>query len=139
MARKTSIQTGAYLMDSAKIALVNFLSRQFARSNSRKATLIVLERLVGTAIKSCANIGWFVWDERREGMKEAIRIIHCAARMPMFHGSTTANVVDEILASCGGQIICNGHLREFVFTKITENSFTFKTEDWHKKTYGRHT
>ena len=71
-------------------------------------------------------------------MTEAVRIINCAAKMPIFHGSTTADVVDGILASCGGQIICNGHLREFVFTRITEKSFTFKTEDWYEKTHGSH-
>ena len=70
-------------------------------------------------------------------MKEYQRIMHNAASMPGYHGTTTADVVDQILDACGGQVICNGSIREFVFTPITQKSFSFKTEDWYAKTYGR--
>ena len=63
-------------------------------------------------------------------MREAVRIMNGAASLPAFHGSTTSDVVDEILDVCEGFVLCRGVLREFVFTKITERSFTFKTKGW---------
>ena len=65
-------------------------------------------------------------------MDEANRIISGACKNPLWNGSVTVDVVDKILESCGGQIICNGRLRKFKFTKITNKSFTFKTVDWFK-------
>ena len=65
-------------------------------------------------------------------MKEAIMIMNNAAKIPLYHGSTIVNVVDEIMDSCGGQILCNGQLREFVFTRITDKSFKFKTENYNE-------
>jgi hypothetical protein len=70
-------------------------------------------------------------------MEEYKRIMHNAAVMPGYNGTTTAAVVDKILDICGGQIFCNGALRDFVFTPITKNHYRFHTEDWYEKTYGR--
>lgn len=67
---------------------------------------------------------------------EVDRIIHNSAKMPMYNGTTSASNVDKILDITGGQIFCNGSLRQFVFTPITANTFSFKTEDWYAKTYG---
>lgn len=70
-------------------------------------------------------------------MQEYQRIMHNAAVMPGYHGVVTSDVVDQILDACGGQIFCQGSLRDFVFTPITPTSFKFHTEDWYAKTYGR--
>lgn len=75
--------------------------------------------------------------EIRDAVEEANRIMRASCRVPLWHGSTTADVVDEILKSCGGQVICNGRLRNFVFTPITKNSFLFKTENWYEKVHGK--
>ena len=69
--------------------------------------------------------------KRKEGeMSEANRILGNCARVPQYHGSVTADEVDEIMGICGGEVFCNGHLREFVFKKITPKTFTFKTIPW---------
>jgi len=60
-------------------------------------------------------------------MNEANRIINNCARSPIWHGSVTADEVDEIMAICGGEVLCCGCLRKFVFEKVTEKSYTFKT------------
>ena len=62
-----------------------------------------------------------------KAMNEANRIINSCAVNPLWHGSLTREEVDAILAICGGEVFCNGHLRKFEFRKITEKSYIFKT------------
>ena len=64
-------------------------------------------------------------------MSESGRIINNSCRMAIYHGTTTADVVDEILDKTGGQVMCGGYLREFVFTPITKKTFKFKTQGWY--------
>ena len=60
-------------------------------------------------------------------MSEASRIVGNMAHMAGYHGTTTADVVDEILANFSNPIFCYGQAREMVFTSITQNTFSFKT------------
>jgi hypothetical protein len=61
-----------------------------------------------------------------ETESEARRILGNMCRMPSYHGTTTADVVDEV---CKGSlsVFCNGYLRKVVFEQITKNSFSFRT------------
>jgi len=61
-------------------------------------------------------------------MNEAERILNNMARMPGYHGTTTKDVVDEMCERFSLAVFCNGHLRNIVFTPITDKSFSFKTE-----------
>jgi len=60
-------------------------------------------------------------------MSEARRIVGNMCRMPDYHGTTTADVVDEICENTGTFIFCNGRGRNIVFTPITQKSFAFKS------------
>ena len=60
-------------------------------------------------------------------MEEAERILSCCAVVPIWHGSTTVEVVDKIMDICGGEVLCNGRLRKFEFKQITPKTFSFKT------------
>jgi hypothetical protein len=68
--------------------------------------------------------------------KEANRIMNNCARIPGWHGTISKQIVNEILESCGGEIMCNGHLREFEFTTITPDMYSFKTVNWYDKHRG---
>ena len=59
---------------------------------------------------------------------EATRIVSNMAVMPGYNGTTTADVVDEILSRFDTLVILNGYGRRMVFSKITDKSFSFKTE-----------
>ena len=60
-------------------------------------------------------------------MNEAHRIVSNMARMPSYHGTTTAEVVDEICRNFSTFVMCNGYGRNIVFTPITKNTIAFKT------------
>lgn len=59
---------------------------------------------------------------------EASRIVGNMCRMASFHGTTTAAVVDEIFERFSNPVYCCGQPRNMVFTKITDKTFSFKTE-----------
>lgn len=64
-----------------------------------------------------------------EVKREARRIVGNMARVPLYHGTTTPDVVDEIcLRYNASMIYCNGHGRKMIFTPITQNTIAFKTE-----------
>ena len=58
---------------------------------------------------------------------EADRIVGNMSRMPGFHGTTTAAIVDEICDRFSTFFYCNGCGRNMVFTPITANTIAFKT------------
>lgn len=60
---------------------------------------------------------------------EATMIANNMARMPGYEGTTTAEVVDNILSRFSTLIFCNGYGRRMIFTKITDKFFSFKTVD----------
>jgi len=65
--------------------------------------------------------------EQEEICREADRIMNGCATNDLWHGSCAVEVVDVIMASCGGDLMCRGQLREFVFTRVTAKTYKFKT------------
>jgi len=61
-------------------------------------------------------------------MNEADRIVGNMYRMAGYHGTTTADVVDDICANHSMIVICYGQVRRMVFTPITAKTIAFKTE-----------
>ena len=61
-------------------------------------------------------------------MDEAARIVGNMCRMSAYHGTTTTDVVDEILSRFSNPIFCNGRGRNMVFVPVTHNTMAFKTE-----------
>ena len=61
-------------------------------------------------------------------MDEAQRIVSNMARMPLYNGTTSPEVVDEICRRFSTFILCSGYGRNMVFTPITKNTIAFKTE-----------
>jgi hypothetical protein len=60
--------------------------------------------------------------------QEAFRIVGNMCQMAAYHGTTTVDVVDEILSSFSNPIFCYGRARNMVFVPITAKTFSFKTE-----------
>jgi hypothetical protein len=59
---------------------------------------------------------------------EAHRILGNMSSMAGYHGSCSAAVVDYMVENYSLLVFCNGYLRKIVFTPITKNNYTFKTE-----------
>jgi hypothetical protein len=62
-------------------------------------------------------------------MSEASRIMGNLCSNPLWHGTTTTAVVDEICKNYSTFILCNGYGRNVVFTPITENTISYHTVD----------
>lgn len=60
--------------------------------------------------------------------KEASRIVGNMTQMVGYHGTASAEVVDEILSRFSNPVFCYGEARNMVFTPITTKTFAFKTE-----------
>ena len=60
--------------------------------------------------------------------QEAHRILRNMSSMAGYHGTTTADVVEYMCENYSMTVFCYGHLRNIVFTPITNRSFAFKTE-----------
>lgn len=56
------------------------------------------------------------------------RIAQNIAVMSGYHGTMTAEEVDEFCERFNTKQFCNGYLRQIVFTPITTNTFKFHTE-----------
>lgn len=60
--------------------------------------------------------------------REAQRIVGNMARVALYNGTTTPEVVDEICQHYSVEMIyCNGEGRKMIFTPITQNTIAFKT------------
>ena len=59
---------------------------------------------------------------------EARRILNNMASMSACHGTTSAAVVDYMCQEWSDTVFCHGRLRQIVFTPITANSYSFRTE-----------
>jgi hypothetical protein len=59
---------------------------------------------------------------------EASRIVRNMTQMAEYHGTTSVDVVDEILSRFSNPIFCWGQARNMVFTPITTRHMAFKTE-----------
>jgi len=68
-------------------------------------------------------------------MGRATEIINWCASNPFTNGTCSREVVNEIL-SRGNTVICCGHLREFEFTVITPEIYSYKTVNWYNKHKG---
>ncbi len=65
---------------------------------------------------------------REDIAKEASRLLGNMARIAGYHGTASAAVVDYMCENFSMTVFCNGYLRNIVFTPITKNHFSFKTE-----------
>ena len=59
---------------------------------------------------------------------EARRILNNMASIAAYHGTTSTAVVDYMCQEWSDTVFCHGHLRQIVFTPITANSCSFRTE-----------
>jgi len=69
-------------------------------------------------------------DKELEHRQEAERIMTSCAQNPRWHGSCHEKVVNFILESCGGDIMCQGQLRYFDFRRITSTMYSFRTKEF---------
>lgn len=58
---------------------------------------------------------------------EASRIVRCMAVMTAYNGTTTTEVIDNLLSRFSNPIFCNGQARKMVFERITDKTISFKT------------
>lgn len=54
------------------------------------------------------------------------------ARVPLWNCIFNKDEIEQLLDTCGDWIFCNGHIREFVINKLTDNRFKVSTK---AKTY----
>ena len=59
---------------------------------------------------------------------EARRILKNMSSAAGYNGVCSAAVVDYMVENLDLTVFCNGYLRKIVFTPITKNNYTFKTE-----------
>jgi hypothetical protein len=64
---------------------------------------------------------------RKEISTEAHRIVSNMCVMPLYNGTATVDVVEEILERYSNPIFCHGEARNMVFTPVTPRMYTFKT------------
>jgi hypothetical protein len=60
--------------------------------------------------------------------KEASRLLGNMSSMASYHGTCSAEVADYIAENYSMTVFCNGLLRKIVFTPVTKNHYSFKTE-----------
>ena len=60
--------------------------------------------------------------------KEAKRLLQNMGSTAGYNGTCSAAVTDYMIENYDLTVFCNGLLRKIVFTPITKNNYTFKTE-----------
>ena len=65
---------------------------------------------------------------RDEIKKEASRLLRNMSSMAGYHGTCSTAVADYMVENFSMTVFCNGLLRNIVFTPVTKNHYSFKTE-----------